>query len=106
MFGKHLNQALRRHVSALRGTSLGVLIVVMALCLGVVVQILGVETAFWNLMGSEDMFTSSLLEGFAILSAQLPVCPVFRKGVISGVDTRLQASLIQNHFFHPPLSLP
>src|SRR5215467_14163259 len=38
-----------------------------ALCLGVLLQMLGVSVIFWNLNGSDDLLSTSILTGFAVL---------------------------------------
>ena len=84
--------------------SMGTLFITILLCLGILLQILGVPVSFWDLNGSDDPFTTSLMIGFAVLPSRLVESPLLQ---CIRAFTKTEPSyqrLRQYMLFHPPLS--
>jgi hypothetical protein len=102
-----LYQIVGGHAFVFQGIGLSLFIIVMVLCLGGILQILGAETTFWNFTGSEAIFTGSLWEGFGTPSMLLRLLPVFSKNVTWSVEIGPPVFLLENYFFfRPPLIIP
>lgn len=78
------------------------LLLMLLLCLGTVIQMLGVPMSLWDLEGTSDPVASSLLEGFAIISDPINMNPLSMSQRVS--DSRPPAYRVspQYLFFHPP----
>ena len=72
------------------------------LCLGVLLQILGMPLTFWDLDGSCNPVESSLLEGVAIISAGPVLSPVLHALYLSNTHSPAYRLSAQYLFFHPP----
>lgn len=59
------------------------LLLIGVLCLGVLLQILGVSISFWDLDGWYDSNNSLLLDGSAIVTSALSAHPLFSPMAIS-----------------------
>ena len=76
--------------------------VIVFLCIGVVLQMLGAPVSFWDLDGSDDDFISSLLMGACVLSGG-PHISAFHSFLSSAPIVAPQYSLLQEKLlFHPP----
>jgi hypothetical protein len=79
-------------------------LLIVLLCLGILLQILGASVSFWDLNGSDDPFTASVLLSYAVLwtpSVPYPLRQCFV--AIQGTPSR-QQYLHQQMLFRPPLS--
>lgn len=81
------------------------LLLISLLCVGITLQMLGVSLAFWDLNGSSDLVESSLLEGFAIISTEPVLSPIFRSLYSSDTVSLTYQRSPQHLFFHPPLPI-
>ena len=63
--GRSTMSGYRSHPAASRAI---LLLTIGLLCLGVLLQMLGVSVSFWNLNGTDDLLSNSILTGFAVLS--------------------------------------
>ncbi len=81
------------------------LLLIGLLCVGILLQILGVPLTFWDLDGSCDLVESSLLEGFAIVSEEPLLSPILRSSSLSSTDPLACPLAPQYLFFHPPLPI-
>ena len=80
------------------------LFMISLLCLGILLQILGVAVSFWDLNGSDDPFTTSLLSGFAVLPSESVLSPLVHcLFAIIAIESSYQY-LRQDRLFRPPLS--
>lgn len=78
------------------------LLTIGALCLGVLLQMLGVSVTFWNLNGSDDLLSTSILTGFAVLPDDPGLAPR-----LFAIRTSIPAAshyqfLLPYGLFHPP----
>lgn len=80
------------------------LFIVSLLCVGILLQILGVAVSFWDLNGSDDPFTTSLLSGFAVLPNESVLSPLLHCLFASIVAGSSYQYLRQDMLFRPPLS--
>jgi len=78
------------------------LLTIGLLCLGVLLQMLGVSVSFWDLNGSDDLLSNSILTGFAVL----PDDPVLFPGLCSIFVLIAAASLYQSLFSYSLLRPP
>lgn len=78
-------------------------LVVTLLCLGVVLQILGVPISFWDFTDADDLFTASVATGFAILSPAFSASPLSQYLVGFGIRVLSYRHLSESMLFHPPL---
>ena len=78
-------------------------LIIGMLCFGVLLEMLGVSVTFWNLNGSDDLLSTSILTGFAVIPDDPGLSPVLR----SRSEERRTAShyrfLLPQGLFHPPL---
>jgi hypothetical protein len=79
------------------------LLTIGLLCLGVLLQMLGVAISFWDLNGSDDLLITSILTGFAVLSEEA-VFLVLDSLFTSIPTASLYEALVPDGFFHPPMS--
>jgi len=78
------------------------LLLIGLLCIGILLQILGVPLTFWDLDGSSDLVESSLLEGFAIVSNEPVLSPSLQSLYLSNTHSLAYLLSPQYLFFHPP----
>ena len=76
---------------------------IVALCIGIVLHILGASVSFWDLNAASDLVESSLLEGFTLISDEAPWSPQFCSVVLSSMTSSNYRLVVSNVFFHPPL---
>ena len=77
--------------------------VVVVLCVGVLLQILGVAVSFWELHGSDDPFYISLMTGFALVSSECPLSPLLTT-VLQFTPLSFCIECLRPYLlFHPPL---
>ena len=78
------------------------LLTIGLLCLGVLLQMLGVAISFWDLNGTDDLLSNSILTGFAVLSDDpglfLRLCSMF----ILIATASIYQSLLSSGLFRPP----
>lgn len=79
-----------------------VLVLIGVLCVGILLQILGVPLTSWDLDGSCDLMELSLLEDVAIISATPVLSPIFGSLYVSEDSLAYRCSLL-HVFFHPPM---
>jgi len=63
---------------------------------------LGVSISFWDLKGSDDLVSTSILTGFAVLSENPGLSPRLPSVVTSIVTASSYQSLLPYMLFHPP----
>jgi len=76
---------------------------IAVLCLGVCLQILGVSISFWDLNGSDDVLSNSILTGFAVLPDDPGLPPVLRSIFTLIVSPSVYQALLPYRLFRPPL---
>jgi hypothetical protein len=79
------------------------LLMIGALCLGVLLQMLGVSVTFWNLNGSDDLLSTSILTGFAVLPDNSELAPRLLAMFTSIPAASHYQFLLPYGLFHPPL---
>jgi len=77
---------------------------IVLLCMGVVLQVLGAPISFWDLDGSDDDFISSLLMGACILSGYLHISPFHSYPSIVPISAAGYSFLHEHFLFRPPHS--
>jgi hypothetical protein len=77
---------------------------IAVLCLGVCLQILGVSISFWDLNGSDEVLSNSILTGFATLSDDPWLSPLLRSLFAFIVTASMYHSMFLYRLFRPPLS--
>jgi len=78
------------------------LLTIGALCLGVLLQMLGVSVTFWNLNGSDDLLSTSILTGFAVLADGPGLAPRLLATFTSIPAASHYQFLLPHGLFHPP----
>jgi len=78
------------------------LLMIGALCLGVLLQMLGVSVTFWNLNGSDDLLSTSILTGFAVLPDDPGLAPRLLATFTSIPAESHYQFLLPYGLFHPP----
>lgn len=78
------------------------LLTIGALCLGVLLQMLGVSVTFWNLNGSDDLLSTSILTGFAVLPDDPGLAPRLLATFTSIPAASHYQFLLPHWLFHPP----
>ena len=76
---------------------------IAVLCLGVCLQILGVSISFWDLNGSDDVLSNSILTGFATLSNDPWLSPLLRSLFAFIATASIYQSMLSYRLFRPPL---
>jgi hypothetical protein len=77
---------------------------IVLLSFAVLLQILGVAVSFWDLNGSDDPFSISLMTGFAVLPSASVMSPVLQCLLGFTITGSSYQHLRQYMLFHPPLS--
>ena len=72
------------------------------LCLGVLLQMLGVSVTFWSLNGSDDLLSTSILTGFAVLPDDPGLSPRLRAIFTSIPAASHYQFMLPYGLFHPP----
>lgn len=80
------------------------LLMILLLCLGVLMQILGVAVSFWDLNDTDDPFAASLITGFAVLPADSVMSPLLQTLLGFTLTGASYEHLAHGMLFHPPLS--
>ena len=78
------------------------LLTIGALCLGVLLQMLGVSVTFWNLNGSDDLLSTPILTGFAVLPDDPGLAPRLLATFASIPAVSQYQFLLPYGLFHPP----
>ena len=76
---------------------------IAVLCLGVCLQILGVSISFWDLNGSDEVLSNSILTGFATLSDDPWLSPLLRSLFAFIATASMYHSMFLYRLFRPPL---
>ena len=78
--------------------------ITVLLCLGVLLQILGVAVSFWDLNDTDDPFAASPITGFAVLPTDSVMSPLLQTLLGFTLTGASYEHLAQGMLFHPPLS--
>ena len=78
-------------------------LIVALLCMCVLMQMLSVPTTLWNPQGSADLFSVSILEGYAVPPLPPLVCEFHEE--TSRLEQReiMRTFLFDHSLFHPPV---
>ena len=83
--------------------SIFLFLTIAVLCLGVCLQILGVSISFWDLNGSDEVLSNSILTGFATLSDTPWLSPLLRSLFTFIATASVYHSIFLYRLFRPPL---
>ena len=76
---------------------------ILALCLAIFFQLLGVPGTMFNVFDSQDNFQASVMLGFTIASGTVSLLTWLTSSSASTESPSLHHCLRSNRFFHPPL---
>ncbi|MFO0706331.1 MAG: hypothetical protein U0412_05720 [Nitrospira sp.] len=83
--------------------SLGMLLVVLALCVCVFGQMLGAPSTVWNPADSPDLLGSSVLEGFTLVTEVPHVQWAVTRRIVSDGAPGVHVPVLASSLFHPPV---